>query len=298
MACRRGADSVELTVSESSSVTAAARRPFAALLLCATGASRGEAQAYADALHRSGAALVAFSLPTVPQLALGESFTGGVAPAAAAALARRADLPVLVVVLSDGGSMQYRMLRGALWGAADADGVSGAALAGLRGRVFGVVFDSAPSPNSAHNMAAGLATIMSRGRSWLFPLLVGPLLLATTLQMKALTDRQRDWPLPALSQRSPDVPHLFLIGEADPLTPPAHVDAVLAARRGALDGGGGAPAAAATSTANLAAPPSRVSVVRFPGASHLQNLELFPSAYGAAVAAFVAGCWREHDRRE
>ena len=123
------------------------------------------------------------------------------------------------------------------------------------------------------------AEIASGGRPLVAALLLLPLTLGAALQMKVFTARQGDWPLPILRAAPPNVPHLFLMGGLDPLTPPGQVEAVLKARRGALDG--------------AAAAPSRVTHVDFPTASHLQLLEKEPRKYEAAVCAFVEACYGE-----
>lgn len=271
-----------VTLALSAATSPSTRPPFDALLLSSTGASRPIMQQYADVLHLAGAVRIAFSLPTVWQLGVSEAFTSGVAAAAAEALG--GELPVLICVFSDGGAMQYRMLHKALWGGASGSTAPEppAALAAFRERVFGVAFDSSPSPNRALNMAPGLAEIMGGGRTWVSALLELPLLLGTSLQMNVLTDRQGDWPLPILGARAPNVPHLFMIGELDPLTPPEHVAAVLAARRGALDGGSAA-----------GAPPSRVTYAGFPTASHLELLSKDPAKYEASLLAFVDALFAE-----
>ena len=270
-----------VTLALSAATAPSTRSPFDALLLSFTGASRPIMQQYADVLHLAGALRIAFSLPTVWQLGVSEAFTSGVAAAAAEALG--GELPVLICVFSDGGAMQYRMLHKALWGGASGSAEPPAALAAFRERVFGVAFDSSPSPNRALNMAPGLAELMGGGRAWVSALLELPLLLGTSLQMHVFTDRQGDWPLPILGARAPNVPHLFMIGELDPLTPPEHVAAVLAARRGALDGGSAAGAP----------PPSRVTYAGFPTASHLELLSKDPRHYEVTLLAFVDALFAE-----
>ena len=254
----------------------APRTPFSALLLGYTAAPRADVQGYADALHAAGAALVAYSTPTLLQLALGETYTSTVPAAAAQALAQRSDLPVLLLLLSDGGCVCYRVLHRVLWGE---PGSTCALLplpeplAQLRSRIVGVAFDSAPSPNRAAVTGPALASIAARGSALRYALAWAPCVLGATLQMSLLcAGRGADWPLPRLGPAAalPSVPHLFLWGALDPLVPQEHLQKVLAARRAALDGGEGEGKGL----------PSRVTLVAFKGASHLQLLALFEAVPG------------------
>jgi hypothetical protein len=279
---------------------------FTAIVLGYTAAPRADVQRYANALHRAGAIRVAYSAPNVAQVALDESFTTRVAGLAAAALAPTSSLPVLVLALSDGGCVQYRAMHRVLWGVPVPPALPDLPppLALLRSRIFGIAFDSAPSPNSALVTGSAVAEVTARGSRVRYAATVVPTTMLAAVQMDVLCgERGRDWPQLRLGRdaRLPAVPHLFLIGGVDPFTPASHVDGIVCARRAALDSSESvAPAAppavgaavSATCPAPLA-PGSRVTLVTFPHASHLRLLEAEPDRYEAEMAVFVDACFAD-----